>query len=102
MCGRSPVTVSSIACVVLTDHSPSSPHAASLSLVRNSNIEHPHVEEALDAAVSGRVEDIDVTNFTPSTMQRMREWLYGVTEPSLKFIDRFSFIKYYLPKYTAA
>lgn len=102
MYGRYPVTVSSIACVLLTDHCSSTPHAASLSPVHNSNIEHPHVEEELDIEVSGRVEDIDVTNFTPSTMRRMREWLYGVAEPSLKFIDRFSFIQYYLPKYNTA
>ena len=80
------------------DHYSSTPHASFL-LVRNSNVEHPPIEEELDIEVSGRVEDIDVANFTPSTMRRMREWLYGVAEPSLKFVDRFSFIKYYLPKY---
>lgn len=40
-----------------------------------------------------RVEDINVSNFTPVTVRRLREWLFGCSFHSLAVMDNFSLLR---------
>jgi len=45
------------------------------------------------AAEWTKVEHIDVSNLTPGTIYRIREWLYGSSHKSREIIDDFSFLR---------
>mmetsp|Transcript_17070 Transcript_17070/g.32295 ORF Transcript_17070/g.32295 Transcript_17070/m.32295 type:complete len:297 (-) Transcript_17070:374-1264(-) len=57
-------------------------------LASNGLIDPPHVEGVEWA----HVEDINVSNFTSLTVQRLRGWLFGSSFHSLTVMDNFSFL----------
>lgn len=67
-------------------------------LCSNGYIDPPRVQEEVDWV---RVEDIDVQNFSPTTVRRMREWLFG-SHKSTQVLDDFAFLRLIFASYGTA
>jgi len=67
-------------------------------LCSNGYKDPPQIQEQVDWVA---VQDIDVHNFTPNTVRRMRDWLFG-TQTSTQVLNDFDFLKLLFASYGTA